>query len=85
MIESFKLLVFILRDLLFLSLEREDAVLNLDYKNKFLAFLQKYPAFQIQRAIDEVEQAVDFIYKNVYLDAVVFSLNQSIFKCLDQD
>lgn len=84
-LEYLKILVFILRDLLLISLEQDDTILNLDHKEKFQSFLQKYPSFRIEDAIRHVEQSVDFIHKNVYLDAVIFSLNQSLFECLAQD
>ncbi len=84
-LEMFKLLILFLRDLYFTALCETDKILNLDQGQLLSEISRQFPQLYIQEAIGHVEQAVDFIYKNVYLDVIVFSLNQSIFECLQQE
>lgn len=84
-LEIFKLLILFLRDLYCSALCETDKILNLDQMQLLDEIPRQYPHLHIQDVIAHVEQAVDFIYKNVYLDVIVFSLNQSIFECLEQE
>jgi len=79
--DNLRLLQVWIRDLLHLRLGLSGGVMNIDRIEKMERFLEKWPDFDAEAGIKCVEQAIDFIEKNVYLPLAVFSLSQDLKKC----
>jgi hypothetical protein len=76
-----QILLIWLRDLMCLSLGHSEKIINLDRITELETFLKKQPGLNIETAIRHVEQAIDFIEKNVYLTLIVHALSIQLNKC----
>jgi DNA polymerase-3 subunit delta' len=79
----FQILLIWLRDILSLRLGEKERLLNKDKIRELDQFMKKRPSFDVERAIDQTEHAIDFIEKNVYLHLVIQSLSTDFYRCQD--
>jgi len=79
--EILRILQVWIRDLLHLVLGFPDRVMNVDRMERMESFRESWPDFDAEAGMKCVEQAIDFIEKNVYLSLVVFTLSQELKEC----
>jgi DNA polymerase-3 subunit delta' len=81
--EIFHILLIYLRDILTLRIGEREKLINKDRIRELCAFTENYRSFDVNRAIDNTERAIDFIEKNVYLHLIIQSLSTEIYRCKD--
>ena len=79
----FQTLLIWLRDILALRSGEKGRLLNKDKFRELDQFVKKKPSFDVEKAIDRTEQAIDFIEKNVYLHLIIQSLSTDFYRYQD--
>lgn len=80
-IEILRILQMWIRDLLQQELGFSERAMNIDRIGALEGLRNRWPGFRPESGLKCVEQAIDFIQKNVYLDLVIFSLIQDLRGC----
>ena len=80
--EILRLMEFWLRDLLCLSGGFPHRVMNTDYLDQLNHFLEKWPRFDPQSAMGQLQQSIDFIEKNVYINLILHTLSLEFRDCM---
>jgi DNA polymerase-3 subunit delta' len=70
-----------LRDLMVLSAGQSEKIYNFDQQSILEKFQKKWSGFNAVSAIRHVQQAIDFIEKNMYLVLIIHSLGIELKKC----
>ncbi|MFC1502458.1 ATP-binding protein [bacterium] len=76
-----QILLIWLRDLMCLKLGDRGKIINFDRMDTLETFHKNWPKLDTGKAIKHVEQAIDFIEKNVYLTLIIHSLSVDLHKC----
>ena len=79
--ELLQILLVWFRDAWQLRLNACYHVINVDRIAQIERFLNKWPDFQAEQAIQSTEQAIDYIQKNVYLPLVLHTLSHDLYRC----
>ncbi len=71
-----RIILVLLRDLLYLKSENHERLINIDRLDHLNHIYKKWPQFDVEAGIKGVEQAIDLVGKNVYLLLIVTTLSQ---------
>ena len=80
-IHILQMLLLWLRDLSFLQLGQREFLMNTDQIESLQRFNEKWPQFNVFEGMRNVERAIDFIGKNVYLSLIIYSLGLELRRC----
>ena len=80
-IHILQMLLLWLRDLSFLQLGQREFLMNTDQIESLQRFNEKWPQFNVFKGMRNVERAIDFIGKNVYLSLIIYSLGLELRRC----
>ena len=80
-LEILHVLQLILRDVLIVQRGLADRIIHAELKEKIEKIIKNKPLFDVNRALDHVEQSVDFIEKNVYLLLIIHTLTDDLYRC----
>ena len=83
--ETLRILEVWIRDLLYIDLGLPERIMNINREDYLLGFRERWPEFNAEAGMKCVEQAIDFIEKNVYLNLVVFSLSRELRGCANSN
>ena len=73
------------RDILLQRVGSTDKVMNIDAMHQLKVYETDWPRFDADRAMKALEQSVDYIEKNVYLNLLLFDLLREFSACSDSD
>jgi DNA polymerase-3 subunit delta' len=79
--ELLRILQAWIRDLLCIKFGLKQGVMNIDKIKSLEEFIKKCPDFNLETAMFSLDQAIDFIEKNVYLNLIVYNLMRSLKQC----
>ena len=70
-----------LRDLFYLNAGYSQKVMNADQLDRLQRFREKWSGFNAEEGVARVQQSIDFIEKNVYLNLILHSLSSELKEC----
>ena len=72
------------RDVLAVQSGAPDRLLSADFREPITKFAEHYPDADCTRAIDEIEECIELVGKNVHLANLMIVLSQRLRRCITE-